>query len=76
MGGGDINKIEALYGVKYKVPLIPLKPDINYIVQQMEHVINNFDYYLSLSSNGRRLIAEQHDPKLIAAQYVEAWLSY
>lgn len=69
----DGEQLEKLLNVGYKVPFVGIKPDVDFIVLQMEKVIHNIDYYLEISKNGRKFIEDYHKPKLIAEEYVEAW---
>ena len=74
--GADGNQIEKSLGLDYKIPLVGLKPDVEYIVKRMELIINNIDYYIELSKNARKFINHFHNPERIANQYIKAWESF
>ena len=69
---GAEKEFEAFYNLQEKVN-INAKPDVNYLVEQLSHLIENPDEILAISKRARNFIEKEHDYIKIAEKYVEIW---
>lgn len=69
---GAEKEFEAFYNLQEKVN-INAKPDVNYLVEQLSHLIDNPDEILAISKRARNFIEKEHDYIKIAGKYINLW---
>lgn len=60
-------------GNDYDRPIIPLSPTDSPFEQQLIRFIDKREELFTMSRNGRRLVEEQNDAKLVAQKFLEAY---
>ena len=71
MGGAEKESIEA-FGYK-ECPVFNLRPDVNYIVSQMELIIENKKDFLEIGKKSREFVNTYHNHIEIAKLYLKQW---
>lgn len=69
--GAENNFIEY-YQLKEDV-CINAKPDVNYLVEKLSHLIENPHVIISIGNRAKQFILENHDYKKIANAYISKW---
>lgn len=63
------------YNLEKDTVAINALPDVNYLVEKLEWLINNPDQIQKISKNARQFIKTHHDYKQIAKHYLTTWLN-
>lgn len=71
MGGGEDECLKE-FGV-IESPLIPILPDVNDIVIQLEALIAEKNIFEQKGFESRQFAEKMHDSKKVAQQYIETW---
>lgn len=69
---GAEKKFTEYYQLKYEV-CINAKPDVNYLVEKLSHLIENHDQIITIGNRAKQFIQENHDHKKIAKAYINKW---
>jgi glycosyltransferase involved in cell wall biosynthesis len=56
-----------------EIPVIDAQPDVDYLVQQLAHLIDHPNYILELGKKARTHVLDYHDCVAIAGQYEELY---
>lgn len=63
------------YGVD-KMPMVNMTDDVDYIVNQLERLVNNPEVITEIGKKGREYAERMHDSKNIAGRYLKVFSSY
>ncbi|MCF2848676.1 hypothetical protein NH514_02915 [Pseudoalteromonas sp. ACER1] len=59
-----------------KSPLLPIKPDVENIYQQLEWLVKNKNEIFNMGVESRNFTEALHDYKQVACKYLETWNKY
>jgi glycosyltransferase involved in cell wall biosynthesis len=62
-----------LTGITEYPPIVPLKPDVDFIVEQIEALLLGREKLIEISKNGRAFVEKYHDAKNVALMFMERW---
>ena len=71
MGGAEQESIET-FGYE-QCPVFNLRPDVDYIVSQMESIIKRKNEITEIGYESRKFVEKYHNHINIAAKYIEVW---
>lgn len=71
LGGASDNSLKEL-GLTH-TPVVHIEPNVEYIVSQLEQLIENSNKFESLGEEARQFVETFHDCKKIAINYIDAW---
>lgn len=54
-------------------PIIHIEPDVDFIVRQMEYILDNKERITEWGRESRKFVEEFHDAKRIASLYMDVW---
>ena len=63
----------TLLGIDKKPPIVPILPDPNQIISQVEWILQNRDKLPGMASEGRAYVEKYHDCKKVAAMFLDRW---
>ena len=61
------------YNLEEDTVAVNALPDVNYLVNKLEWLIENPDQINKISKNARQFIETHHDYKEVAKQYLATW---
>ena len=66
-------KWRSLLGIDKKPPIVPILPDPNQIVRQVEWILENRDQLPAMAKEGRAYVEKYHDCKKVATMFLDRW---
>ncbi|MBP5428921.1 MAG: hypothetical protein J6Z04_06530 [Clostridia bacterium] len=73
LGGASDDSLKEFGITRDDCPVFNIVPDVNQIVNQIEHVISLKDSFETLGMKSRRFVEDFHNCKMIAKKYIEVW---
>jgi hypothetical protein len=62
-----------LEGIDEPPPILPIRPDPEQIVSQIEWILSHKDQLADKAMRGRRFVEKYHDATVIAGKFLKAW---